>query len=356
MEALDYNPVHPPSIYLWERTEGQVPLIDRALKCVVFIGLADATGLQFTPYGTGFIFTTFHEEIQFDYTVTCHHVINIIPGEKVWIRVNLKEGGSTLFDTDKSSWSFDPKQDIAVLSQHIGELAAVLRIIDKDIITKEVLKYQQQHYQPILPGADTIMVGLFTSHYGRMHNIPIVRVGNIAAMPDDLVFTDTGYVKAYLIEARSIGGLSGSPVFLASFRPGLLGMMRGRFNTKDKNDVVAGDSINDTINTGIGIVIPSEVIMDFINKPEFVEQREKTVEQLKKKTHFRPTAAIPVADNPQHKEDFNSLLPRQRKRSHQPMEHSGMGFSHIVAITELAHIFPKVLAGNMKMGPFHGTL
>ena len=45
-------------------------------------------------------------------------------------------------------------------------------------------------------------------------NLPIVRLGAIAAMPGEYIKTDWGCLRAYLIEARSIGGLSGSPVFI----------------------------------------------------------------------------------------------------------------------------------------------
>lgn len=297
-------------------------LIERALRCVVFIGAVsdpDSFSSTFVPYGTGFVFSVFHKEIQFDYIVTCYHIIELFKGDTVWIRLNLKDGGSRTVPVSKNSWVFDSKQDIAVLSQQIGEFADVLRIIDKDVLTKEVIKNLSEHHRPVVPTELTFLVGLFTSHYGIERNIPITRMGNIAAMPEDPIFTNTGYVKAYLIETRSIGGLSGSPVFLSrvsyfSISEDVLatiffGMMRGRLNTKDVNDVVAGDSLADTINTGIGVVVPGEDIMEFINnKPEFVDQREKTVEQSKRKSHFRPTSAIPKTDNPRHKEDFNSLL------------------------------------------------
>jgi hypothetical protein len=50
-------------------------------------------------------------------------------------------------------------------------------------------------------------VGLFSEHQGAERNIPIVRVGNIAAMPEEPVLTTSwGAIDAYLIEARSIGG------------------------------------------------------------------------------------------------------------------------------------------------------
>lgn len=349
MEALAYNPVYPPTREMWERTEGKMSVIERILKCVVFLGrVSDPKGFdpQFVPHGTGFLYAIFYEEGSikdedkwFDYIITCKHVIDEINGDTVWVRLNLKEGGSRNIPIPKTSWVFDPENDIAVLCRKIGELFDVCRIIEKDVVTKTVLEDDTwSHGCKIIPATDTILVGLFTSHYGLKHNIPIVRIGTIAAMPDDLIHTDTGYVKAYLLETRSIGGLSGSPVFLSSaFKWLFLGMMRGRLNTKDPSDVVHAEIMDDKelkknieqlspelqktilglmqkhfllddINTGIGIVIPAYVIMNFINQSAFVAQREETVKELKKKSPYRNSAAIPKPENPQHKEDFNSLL------------------------------------------------
>lgn len=300
-------------------------MIERALKCVVFIGaVSDPDGFSpsFTPYGTGFLISLFYEDIQFDYIVTCHHILERIMGDTIWVRLNLKDGSSRSIPVSKSSWVSDPKQDVAVLSQEIGDLVDVTHILEKDMATKE--EFDKRN---IWPGETTFLVGLFTSHYGTIHNRPIVRVGNIAAMPEEFIFTETGYVKSYLVECRSIGGLSGSPVFLfrcSCIMPGeeeieslFLGMMRGRLNTTDANDVVGGDSIHDAINTGIGVVIPAEVIFNIINQSDFIAQREDTVKELKKKTHFRPSAVTQKADNPQHKEDFNSLLTAAVKKKPQ---------------------------------------
>ncbi len=38
-------------------------------------------------------------------------------------------------------------------------------------------------------------------------------MGNIAMMPDEPVRTSIGMMESYLIEVRSIGGLSGAPRF-----------------------------------------------------------------------------------------------------------------------------------------------
>ena len=187
-------------------------LIERALKCVVFIGkVSDPDGFSptFTPYGTGFLFSVFYEDIQFDYIVTCHHIINLFKDNKVWIRLNLKDGKSNTIKVSKDSWISNPKQDISILSQPIGELIDATRIVERDIITKEILEKFN-----IRPGELTFLVGLFTSHYNTTHNMPIVRMGHIAALPKEPILIDVGYVRGYLVETHSIGGLSGSPVFL----------------------------------------------------------------------------------------------------------------------------------------------
>ena len=66
-------------------------------------------------------------------------------------------------------------------------------------------------------GEELLVVGLFASHHGRKMNIPIVRSGMIAAMPWEPIWdAKTGQnFEAFLAEVRSIGGLSGSPVWVA---------------------------------------------------------------------------------------------------------------------------------------------
>lgn len=68
------------------------------------------------------------------------------------------------------------------------------------------------------PGDDVFVVGRFINSQGKLRNIPSVRFGNIAQMP--LKPIEQGRVfgefqqESFLVEARSISGFSGSPVFL----------------------------------------------------------------------------------------------------------------------------------------------
>lgn len=138
-------------------------------------------------------------------------------------------------------------------------------------------------------GDEIYIVGLFTFHAGENRNIPIVRVVNIASTIEEKIQTKYGPMNAYLIEARSIGGLSGSPVFINNgalkFRDGklkykddgvqlrLIGMIHGHFDIESgKIDSILEDINNkQNVNTGIGIVTLGEKLITLFGTPELLE-------------------------------------------------------------------------------------
>ena len=61
-------------------------------------------------------------------------------------------------------------------------------------------------------GTQTLTIGLFHRILGANRNVPIVRTGHIAATPREPIRTAFGDAEMYIIESRSIGGLSGAPV------------------------------------------------------------------------------------------------------------------------------------------------
>ena len=63
-------------------------------------------------------------------------------------------------------------------------------------------------------GDEIFITGLFTKVTETTKNIPIVRTGNVAMIPGEKIPFGDSLIEAYLVEARSIGGLSGSPVFI----------------------------------------------------------------------------------------------------------------------------------------------
>jgi hypothetical protein len=115
-------------------------------------------------------------------------------------------------------------------------------------------------------------------------NLPILRTGNIAMMPLEPIKTCHGSMEAYLIELRSIAGLSGSPVFVHTIVPeegklrhtlSWMGLMRGHWNI-DKDSIDAVNSIDgEPLNVGIGIVVPAYKVMEITHQEIVMKMREE---------------------------------------------------------------------------------
>jgi len=148
-------------------------------------------------------------------------------------------------------------------------------------------------------GDEVCTIGLYTSHYGQTKNIPVVRVGHIALMPDEPIRTRKGYVAGYLIETKSIAGLSGSPVYVnvpqvrmkdgrqeflngPTYIP--LGILVGYHVVESKTDQILvpqyqeGNMVEsgaahgvDERNTGFAVVIPIERVIEIFEIDSLVK-------------------------------------------------------------------------------------
>jgi len=163
-------------------------------------------------------------------------------------------------------------------------------------------------------GDEVFLTGLFERHYGTTRNIPILRTGAIAAMPEEPIYWTRTTVEgdravsmdAYLIEARSIGGLSGSPVFVyvgstrrtgsgaVAIRAGrtyyLLGLMHGHWDAPPDALSDSDEMRAEAVNMGIGIVVPVEAIMETLNHPKLKRRVTSPV-----RLGFRLWTVCPVA-------------------------------------------------------------
>jgi hypothetical protein len=348
---LGYDGPCPIRSFLWDRGEGRMDVAERARKSVVFIGIEDKFRGTFTPLGTGFLAVKRCRDIQFQHVITARHVLDMIDGDNVSIRVNVKEGvsleekGSDIATVPKSSWYLfpgtDPYIDVAVcpmmFAQHHYDIVHI--DLDADV-------YDGTKHRPLEVGDEVFTTGLFTSHHGDAHNIPIARFGNIAATMDEPVLTEYGDMHGYLIEVKSLAGLSGSPVFVRFHAPGyiggvpavnfLIGLMHGHFFVENPEDAISPsgkDRTTGQINTGIGLVIPAQFILDLVNHPDREAEREAAVEHIRKRSKVRADAAIarvtgaalptvesspPASDaNPTHREDFTSLVSAAARKREQ---------------------------------------
>ena len=274
---------------------------DEVRKCVAFLVYKDSNGMKLA--GTAFLVGISSSDpdfpqLVFSYAVTAKHVIDAIRENsadgKVYFRMNHKGVGAKLVESRLEDWRFHPSDrsvDVAVIPGSVGQEFDHLLYPVAAFATPEVIARNG-----VGIGDEVFLVGLFVHHFGQARNIPIVRIGNIAAMPEEKVQTATGDIDAYLIEARSIGGLSGSPVFVnlsgvrnvgGSLRVGgagfyLLGLMHGHWYVKPEADTVVIDSYDEAVNMGIGIVIPSQKILEVLDQPEFQESRRRQIDELRK--------------------------------------------------------------------------
>jgi hypothetical protein len=285
-------------------------------------------GSRFSPRATAFFVTYIQKQHFWRFVVTAEHVVSglLSLGQKIFIRVNLVNGDVVEMQVPGRWVCYSNEGNSSDVAVHPfpTENTVTLdngRIVELDILsvalngpmgiaaTPEVMRERQ-----IGVGEEIFIIGLFRSHYGKQQNVPIVRTGNIAAMTGEPIMTVfCGYIDAYLIEARSVGGLSGSPVFVhpphfrringriqeETGRPEmqLLGLMHGHFDVSDLNaDVVVDSERKATtgIHTGIGVVIPVEKIIATVEDPDLVSERERMIEKLRQESGVVPDSLSPL--------------------------------------------------------------
>ena len=267
---------------------------DEVRQCTVFLGIDVTTdpGHILKFIGSAFfvsIPTEDNPNTHYVYLATAKHVIEAAQGEPILIRANTKDGKSYIMRTQPSNWRFHPTDelaDVAVMPWAPPDTVELKHVSREMFLSDEIFTKQD-----IGVGDEVFLTGLFAHLSGSQRNMPIVRIGNLAMMPDEPIPTSRGPMDGYLVEARSIGGLSGSPVFVreATGMFYLMGLMHGHWDipSENKNDVINLDA-NGSVNMGIAIVVPSEKILEVLYCDELVEQRRKADERRLKANQPTP--------------------------------------------------------------------
>lgn len=257
------------------------------LECTAFVGAKIAGEPKWL--GTAFLVGYEEDGVNFAYWVTAKHVLRGAANlsgrddDFIYLRVNKVGGGVLELATKDEDWSRHPTDEAADV--------AVIRLPRNDTVaakyyplTSAAVKSAMQR-EVMGIGDEVFMVGLFPSHVADEKNSPIIRIGNIASMPECPVITPFGDIKAYLVELRSIGGHSGSPVFV-HLPPGrqdgaggmkltfssvyyLLGVLHGHFKVpKVMIDMFAtyGADDSEKVYSGIGVVTPVERVIETIQQ------------------------------------------------------------------------------------------
>ncbi|HXY78755.1 MAG TPA: hypothetical protein VEH47_08065 [Candidatus Acidoferrales bacterium] len=300
-----------------------VRIPDQVLKSVAFIGEVTHRDEQGNVFGdlhaTGFfvsIRSPRFPELRHVYFVTAKHVAEDLKDRIPYILVNTTNGGQTHIYHYGPRWFYhptDPTADVAVLQ--IGEQPNTdhLAVLTKDFVNTEDIANREW----VDVGDEVFVTGLFTPAPGQKRNMPIVRHGNIAMIPTEQIQTELGFSDVYLVEGRSIGGLSGSPVFVRrteTFKlqlpngritevnvPGpfkLFGVMQGHWDIKESemNKALVHHDREHGVNMGIAIVTPAVKILDILEQPGMKLIRDLADEDL-----GRTRGSVPGSDSAKKK-------------------------------------------------------
>lgn len=144
--------------------------------------------------------------IPFYYVVTNAHVIE--SRASVTLRVNLKDGGFDVLTVPASSWYRHPGGD---------DVAVTPLVLDKAIYKVTAVPFPMllPTNHKLAPGDECFFVGRHVHLDGSARNTPAVRFGNISMVEvDPIPQPRRGHrQESIVVEARSLGGYSGSPVF-----------------------------------------------------------------------------------------------------------------------------------------------
>ncbi|HVS81901.1 MAG TPA: serine protease [Pyrinomonadaceae bacterium] len=292
---------------------------DEYLQCVCFLcvkvpGPSEHETDEFI--GTGFIVSvaTRFPAMRIFCLVTAKHIIKAATDAghvDLYVRMNTDDGSSITWALpDDWYYSENPAADVAVMFIPIIPGLTTHSVAIEDFATDEVIQKES-----IGIGDDVFAIGLFTRKSGEQRNTPIMRSGIIASMPEEPFEVEEGQHDAYLVELRSIGGISGSPVFvnLPFWRLGpemfearvslgemtlrwkmhLLGVIRSHWNL-EREDIAEGNVAAtmenkeiEKLNTGIAVVTPIKDVLSIINGEAMMEIRKKAEVEFSKR--YQPT-------------------------------------------------------------------
>jgi hypothetical protein len=186
---------------------------DKFLDCVVYLYPSEAAAEDGEHLGgSGFVIGIPLDDDHKDCItaiVTNKHVIE--RGNMV-ARLNTVDNKTDVIALDGDPWFHHPDgDDVAVCLIGLHEGVHKFHFIPPgNFCTRDRVNFLN-----VGPGDDCFLVGRFISRDGKQRNSPTVRFGNIAQMPGEPIIQSDGFQQeSYLVEARSIPGYSGSPVFI----------------------------------------------------------------------------------------------------------------------------------------------
>lgn len=310
-------------------SERPMPRIaDVFLDCAVYLyPSVEEAQAGLAAGGSGFMISvpsTAHEGWHHLHIVTNSHVVR--EGESPVVRVNTRDGGMDILDLSEEDWVHHiDGDDIAVSDPDIDmEPYKFSYVSTNSFLTKEIIEAHN-----IGPGDEVFMVGRFVPHEGRQRNTPTARFGNISMMPWEPIHHPSRGInqESFLVETRSLGGFSGSPVFVhipamsarpyeegfsAGAGPWLLGVDWGHLPIDeqvkwkdDKRPIEEGWVVES--NSGQMAVVPAWKLQELLDQEELAMSRQRGEERIterKKSSPVRLDKRAKEAEKPDQPANF----------------------------------------------------
>ena len=345
---------------------------DYILNCSAFVVsiASEADETEFDFECSGFFVGLFSERCKgqaFRYFVTTEHALSldIASTMRYGVRVNRREGGIAVIPIER--WYTHPSDrsaDVA-LAPFEPNPGYIVQILGENLFRPK----DDFRKLEIGIGDEVYFPGLFmlAQQESDNKNQPILRMGNIVMLPDFKIPSESGLIDAYLVEARSIGGLSGSPVFCRRtmsllWNDGvsgesartfhgmtgeihLIGMMHGHWDAKESDinqvQIQPLDKKGRGVNMGIALVIPVAKIIETLNHPTLVHMREEQEDLWLK----QQTPATADARKPEYIEG-----PEAFKRFDEGVEQI-LSVSHFELVKREKEYREKSLSNPKRRGP-----
>jgi hypothetical protein len=272
------------------------------MKMVVFFGAPAPPDGKIQYGGTGFLANYECDNKTYSYLLTCRHVAKALGSHvEFLIRVNLREGGFEEIPVPTVDWFFheNPSVDLAI--------ASTRGIFDenKHDVLAVSLNPANDYSADAKCGDQISLVGLFRLRAGSKRNMPIVHTGHIASLadPQELVpctnreTQKVEFCDVHLIEAQTLEGLSGSPVFVRQAKDikvqgadgssdsvsgfgsvDLFGIYQGSWDGRPGELLEQDRSFVGELRVpvGVGMVVPIAKAREVIEKyPDLIKQRER---------------------------------------------------------------------------------
>ena len=239
------------------------------------------------------------------YLVTNSHVAD--QDQPVAVRINTKAGETEVFTIPKDRWIHHPNgDDIAAVS--MKELSKDIYQLS-DVPSEIYMTQEQRACGDFGAGDECFVIGRHVGLEGLESNTPAARFGAVSIMNPDKIPQEQRQhpQESIVVEARSLGGYSGAPVFIYQAPPitepigdgmkkwpvvvqsypqsglALLGITWGHMNGREP---VEGPWLDLTktekalaVNSGMMLVVPAWKITELLELEAFADERQRTEEK-----------------------------------------------------------------------------